>query len=48
MKSYFQLAVTENKVVIFFHPSSCTPWKISIGPRLKTAVLDISAKKLYG
>jgi hypothetical protein len=38
----------ENKVAIVFHPSSCTSWKLSIGSSLKTAVLDIPAKKLYG
>jgi hypothetical protein len=38
----------ENKVVIFFHLSSFTPWNLSIGARLKTAVLDIPERKLYG
>jgi hypothetical protein len=38
--------VMENKVANFFHPNSCTPWNLYIGPSLKTAVLDIPAKKM--
>jgi len=35
----------KNKFAVFFHPCSCTPWNLSIGPSLKTAIIGIPAKK---
>jgi len=40
-KGKFHLEVTENKVVIFFRPSSRIPLNLSMDPRLRTAGIDV-------